>query len=331
MSTSDLNNKGDISSQAASELGDTANSQISGTPRQQTKNAFLAPSPFTNLNHLQNNSNKRSMKPSRNNGNYQSYQNSESELDNSGSDLNESNITTSKHSNTNRIIQLEKDYKAVKSENAILRAEMATLQKAIKSLTKTVNEKPTPLMNIPQVTAQPPLFSNIVKANIERTAPTQAEINVLNAFTSERNEQARRESNVLIMGVKDTSDDLAKSTVERIFAELNIDTAKIVSVYRFKQSTNNAHPPIIKVCLPNKDDRLSVLKASRQLREKPTFAKVYINPDLTFAQRSQEKLLIAERNAANELRLKSTKPEDKTYYFGIRNSVVKRIPCTPTP
>ena len=214
-------------------------------------------------------------------------------------------------------------------ENAILKSDMAKLKHALDQLTKQVNKIPPPSANNPQAAAQP-LFSNIVNnSNNVRTPPTQTEINVLNAYTKERHDQDYREKNVLIMGVKDITDEQAKNTVEQIFTALNIDTEKIVSVFRFPQSFNNLHPPIIKVCLPNKDDRLSVLKASKLLRNSTTFVKVYINPDLTIAQRNEEKSLIAERNYLNDQRLKSKNPEDLKYYFGIRNRVVKRIPCNP--
>jgi len=246
------------------------------------------------------------------------------------SDFDDSSSTqTSKNSNTSRIIQLEKDNKILKADNANLKLEMEKLLKAFTNLEQMVKKSSTQAINNTGASPQPLLFSSIVSGKTARVAPTQNEINVLNAYTTERNDMELRERNVLIMGDTNTTDDLAKKTVEEIFTAINIDIKKIKTVYRFKQSANNTHPPIIKVCLANKDDRLEVLKASKNLRNKPMFAKIYINPDLTFAQRNLEKKLIAERKKLNDQRLTSQNEDDKKFYYGIRNGVIKRIPCAP--
>lgn len=153
---------------------------------------------------------------------------------------------------------------------------------------------------------------------------------MLNAITTERNDIDYRDKNVLIMGIRDITDDQVKSTVNDIFNEIGMtkDTA-ITSVYRFKQNPNNPHPPIIKVSLASKEDRLTVLKASKALRTSTKFVKVYINPDLTVAQRNLEKNLITQRKSLNERRMRSNNEDDKKFYYGIRNGMIKRIPCAP--
>ncbi len=183
----------------------------------------------------------------------------------------------------------------------------------------------TPLHPQQEQVNQRPLIASIVKGNQASSLPTQTEINKLNAVNSERREIEQREKNVLIMGAKDTTDEMAMTTVKNIFTAIKVDSSKIASVHRFKP-TNDTHPPIIKVCLNNKDDRISVLKDSKLLKLAPDYAKVYINPDLTLAQRNQKKLLIAERNMMNEKRKTFGNDEDKKYYYGICNDMIKRIP-----
>jgi len=331
MSTPDRQNG--IGSQAASRLGGTANTNHTDTPQLQSiMQIQVSPTAFLNPNSfvvpVQPKKRLRS-----NNGNKKKFNyNTESELDSENSEIDDStNTQTGKYSNSNRIMQLERDQKILKAENALLKSDLEKLKQALDKLTKKINHNPSPQANISPATVQPVLFSSVVTKNATnaRPAPSQAEINVLNAYTKERHDQESRERNVLIMGVRDVTDDTAKTTVDQIFTALHIDPSKIVSVFRFPKPPNGIHPPIIKVCLTNKEDRLSVLKASKLLRQNTTFVKVYINSDLTIAQRNEEKRLIAERNYLNEQRLKSQNPDDKKYYYGIRNCVVKRIPCSP--
>ena len=319
-------------SQAAQRLGGaetilTANIQ----PLMNAFNAFATPkqhNPAAFLN-LTNSKKRQGNTPD---GSKSKFANTESEIDASDTDDESTNSKTGKYTNTNRIKQLEKENKLLKVDNANMKADNSIIKQQMKSLQDTVdllviqvNKTQNPLT--PSAPAPAPLFSNIAARNTANTGPTQNEINCLNAFTSERNDIDSREKNVLIMGVMNTTDELAKSKVEEIFAAINIDNNKIQSVYRFKQSTNQKHPPIIKVCLTNKDDRLTVLKASKLLKTSTTHVKVYVNPDLTIAQRNLEKILITERKSLNTARLTSNNEDDKKFYYGIRNGMIKRIQC----
>ena len=98
----------------------------------------------------------------------------------------------------------------------------------------------------------------------------------------------------------------------------------IKSWYRFNKKNDSIHEPIIKVELYYKQDVATVLKASRRLKDSSSTSKVYINLDLTPAQRQAEKELITIRNDLNK---KIQLP--KTHYFGIRNGVLKKIPLAP--
>ena len=256
--------------------------------------------------------------------------------DKSGTDSNSESDTgldktKLKNTNTIRINTLEEAFKLTQKENASLRKELTQLAETTKKLLGRVKEleNKTQITNqitsAPQEPAMKPLFSNIAAKGIKKSVPTQNEINVLNAISFERKDIESREKNVLFMGVKSTTDEQAKSSIEIIFDDLSIDKTKIASVYRFKQNQNQKHPPIIKVCLNNKNDRLIVLKAGKALKNKASYDKVYINPDLTIAQRNLERELILERNTLNAERKASLTEENRKFYYGIRNGLVKEI------
>jgi len=182
----------------------------------------------------------------------------------------------------------------------------------------------------------PPIFESILKvasANIHNAQQTRLnanEVNLLTAVTIEKNDSYSREKNILIMGVPDaptsrTNDaaDYDKEMVTNIFGVIGVQ-AEWNPIYRLKTTPNSKFPGIIKLAMKTKVSRDEMLKASVKLRNytganNAGLSKVFINPDLTVAQRLSENELITERNALNEARKVSDNLVDKTFYYGIRN------------
>lgn len=179
------------------------------------------------------------------------------------------------------------------------------------------------------------MFSDLFKTNNKATAkPNKVHQDIIHAITKEQESTKDRENNLIILGVenspsneKDQPDD--ENKVNEIFDELKLEKQNIKSVYRFQKNKDSTYPGAIKVTLTD-NYRNTVLKASNKLRTVTNYSKVYINADLTPTQRANEKQLIIDRNDMNAERIKSEKPEDKTFYFGIKGSQIIKKKITPT-
>lgn len=206
--------------------------------------------------------------------------------------------------------------------------------KLIIALTDKVDNLP---VNLAPVTAPPPpkqLFTSLFNPEPVASPPplTIEERNIFHAIRVDQLDSANRENNILLMGVErpdstlNPNDKAAadNSRIQSIFSNIGLDPRMIKSWYRFNKKNDSIHEPIIKVELYYKQDVATVLKASRRLKDSSSTSKVYINLDLTPAQRQAEKELITIRNDLNK---KIQLP--KTHYFGIRNGVLKKIPLAP--
>ena len=172
-----------------------------------------------------------------------------------------------------------------------------------------------------------PLFSNLFKGNSKEKKDDShlqiTEVNILNAVNSENAEMKKREKSILIMGIKESTGENKiesdKSLVHDLFDKINISKHKIKSIYRFNKKNESNYPAIIKVELNDADDKNYILKASKLLKSIENYKQVYINNNLTPAQRKIEIELIKARNTANDER--STEQKSK-FYFAIRSGKV---------
>ena len=131
-----------------------------------------------------------------------------------------------------------------------------------------------------------------------------------------------------------------KESIDEILTEIGIiDTVdQLKKITRLKKTTTGGKPGNILLECVNKEQKLSILKAARGLRESARYKDVYINSDLTSAQLEQGKKLRLERNDRNS---KLTLTDDRNlkyglhkfgddqaeskYYWGIRNGEIKKI------
>jgi hypothetical protein len=171
-------------------------------------------------------------------------------------------------------------------------------------------------------------YSDKVK-NINENA-----VEIIKIAKKEQNETIKKENRVIIFGissgdssVQEEIDIYNNNAVNKLFNDLKMDSNKIKSHFRLKQKINidklapKKSTPII-VELINKDEKLKLLKKSKNLRDIVGYDGVYINNDLTTNEREIFKQLIVERNALNEK--DNTKDAKCDYYYGIRDFEVKK-------
>ncbi len=87
-----------------------------------------------------------------------------------------------------------------------------------------------------------------------------------------------------------------------------------------KSSTNDRIPPVI-ITLKEHINRNTILKAAKSLKNTNKFNGIFINPDLTEAERTLDKQLRLKRNELNE----EEKGKHQPFRWGIRGDKVIRF------
>ena len=114
-------------------------------------------------------------------------------------------------------------------------------------------------------------------------------------------DQYRRRRNLIISGVPEPSggsaDERKHSDVGKvtdIFEAISVnDNVSVVHVHRIGRIMEGRNR-LLRVVLRDEDSKYLVLKEARQLRNTPSFQKVFVNPDLTQTQRREGKRLREE-------------------------------------
>jgi hypothetical protein len=104
-----------------------------------------------------------------------------------------------------------------------------------------------------------------------------------------------------------------------LFKEIKDVTIKINKVVRHKTRSDQKNAPIVVVELGSEQQRNAVLFAAKRLRNERHFEKVYLNADMTVAERARFNELKNERD------LKNSKEKDKKFRWAIRNDKVVRF------
>lgn len=169
-----------------------------------------------------------------------------------------------------------------------------------------------------------PLFSDLFANKNKTSKLSNDEINVINAITMENEEIKKRECNLILSGLPESNgenqvkDDETK--INELFTAINFDKTKMKRFVRFKNNTNNDKPKLILIEMKNKDDRLTIMKAAKNLKSS-NYNNVYINFDLTPAQRVRSSELNKKRK---EFNLRDA-TDDKDFYWGIRSNDLIKI------
>ena len=194
----------------------------------------------------------------------------------------------------------------------------------IAKLQAEVEELKTDVEALRKSNSQLSTYATKVKAS--SVASTTDTHKIVNAVVADLNKRKVRENNVVIFGVPVSENDnvnSVKDTVKEVLSTVGIESKKIGEVYRLKSKSSSKPPPIV-VQLPSRDDRNEALKRSKQLRSESRFDGVYINPDLTWAERIEARELRQERNRMNkELEAKCKDSGEKfDYHFVVRHGKV---------
>jgi len=155
---------------------------------------------------------------------------------------------------------------------------------------------------------------------------TQIVCDLHNAVAEEQSERESRESNLLIFGLpecesssEEERQEKSKLSANEVLTVLGVDMNKIKSYHRFRKS-NSSKPSIIKLQLQNPSDRFTIIKKAKELRLKgESYSKVFINFDLTFAQRNLRRQLVTDFKEKN----RTNSSTDKIYV--IRDNAIKLI------
>ena len=199
--------------------------------------------------------------------------------------------------------------KKVEDENEILNRKVAELEAKL-------NSSPT---------AQASNWSKFLSTSDKKSNEQR---NVINSVASDIRERQRNEKNVCIFGLAQSlkvipaeraTEDREK--VEEIFSKINVSPS-IVKFHRFKPR-NESVPGLVLVELASKEERNEVLRAAKRLKEEINFERVFINPDLTLAERELSKELRQKRDELNEKLKNNNKGEEYVYVNG-GDKVVKK-------
>lgn len=156
--------------------------------------------------------------------------------------------------------------------------------------------------------------SKVKESSVASTTNTHK---IINAVVADLNNRKVRENNIVVFGVpisENDNDNSAKDTLKGVLSTVGVDSVKIGEMYRLKSKSSTKPPPIV-VQLSSREDRNEALKRSKHLRSDSKFDGVYINPDLTWAERVEAKELRQKRNDMNkELEEKSKNSGEKFDY-----------------
>lgn len=202
-----------------------------------------------------------------------------------------------------------------------LRNTVASLQKEnerLKSRVKSLEERG---VNHTQVST--PSWADIVKG----TTPSDEQIKVLSMVAAENAAIESKERKIVILGLKEVpniSDAEAAETDNRIVSEIfnAIGKPEIRPTFMKRlRARDEKYPRPLLVELPSREDRIPVLAASKTLHRNGTFENVYINPDLTVAERRLDAKLREERNEKN----KEIDLNYSEFRYGIRRKRVVKV------
>jgi hypothetical protein len=209
-----------------------------------------------------------------------------------------------------KITNLNQEISDLKIENGNLKSKVEKLEKA------------------PPVAATTPRFSNL----FSKSKPAEFETKVLNAISAETKKKSSKDENIVIFGLtessksnKDEKNEEDRSKIEDIFQALNLHSVNIDKHYRIKGSKTTGSidkPGILIVELKSKIEQQQVLQESRNLNNISEYkGKVYINADLTIAERSGLKMLLTERNRLNKIESDNNSP----FRYVIRNDKLEKF------
>jgi hypothetical protein len=218
-----------------------------------------------------------------------------------------------------RIELLESENKAQKSEIESLKSKNVELEKVIEKKFKECVEE-VQSENRSGLANNVKSWATVAKSGVKQ--PVEQLI-VVNAAINEAKDRERRKKNVLVFGLNESTQVIEvekqvddKKRVENIIRQTGA-SATVTFIKRFKSKTERPGPVL--VGLSEAADRNPLLLKAKNLRNIEEFKNIYIAPDLTDAERMEDRNLRKRRDELNQQRAKG-----EPFRYAIRgNQIVK--------
>jgi hypothetical protein len=131
-------------------------------------------------------------------------------------------------------------------------------------------------------------------------------LNLLNVVSDENKERNKKEKNVIVFGLKESTKasvtekkEEDTNEINQILQQLSLENVTVDGTFRLKTKNTNKPKPLI-IVLKDKETRNKVLYAAKVLKNSVNHKEVFLCPDLTDAQRLKYKALVKLRDEKNE-------------------------------
>ena len=233
-----------------------------------------------------------------------------------------------------KIMELSEEVKELKERNKEQEEDISKLFSEIKRLTAAVSNLEAKMHGMQDKVNQTPAMENndvgswatVVSRAVKNNSPKQKlpikQVETMNSIVLEQKQRDEKKQNVIIFGFKKglKSDiETDKLEINKLFESIDLDKKIIKSINRFKSKKDEITPVI--VTLDANVNRNIVLGAARKLLSIQAYKGVYINPDMTEAQRYLDFQLRSERKRLNEEESSNMQP----FRWGIRGENLRRF------
>ena len=216
-----------------------------------------------------------------------------------------------------------------------LKERVTKLEKDLVSKDNEIKQRDVLIKSLQDAAAATAAAPAAVQPNAWFKQP-KAEVHILAKVRQELTESERIKKNLIISGLPIRGDSDEERTTND---EKNVDT--VLSCVGLARSTvqrqvrlkcNNPDANLVLVEFKDYKDRDSALSRSGELKKISDFKRVFLNRDMTMAERLAEKELRAERSKLNEAlpdkdsqgRPRGTH-NGKRFYWGVRSGELRRI------
>jgi len=138
-------------------------------------------------------------------------------------------------------------------------------------------------------------YSDAVQENVMVCQPQTETVapEVLKQVVQSVVQQEDRSRNLMIFGLSEKENEDVTEQVKQVFQEIGIKPA-IMEVSRVGKSIKEKKTRPVKVILSSSSVAFQILSQARRLRESEDFSSVFVRPDRSEEERSQNRLLVQE-------------------------------------
>jgi hypothetical protein len=138
-------------------------------------------------------------------------------------------------------------------------------------------------------------YSDAVQENVMVCQPQTETVapEVLKQMVQAVVQQEDRSRNLMVFGLSEKENEDITEQVQQVFQEIGIKPA-IMEVSRVGKSSKEKKKRPVKVILSSSSVAFQILSQARRLRESEDFSSVFVRPDRSEEERSQNRLLVQE-------------------------------------